>query len=53
MNRKPISIKNDDAQYKTLKAYQVKYVKNNDTCKDSLSIPVGFTVAFHHEDGGP
>ena len=39
MNRKSINIKNDDAQYEALKAYQDKYVKDNDTCTDSLLFP--------------
>ena len=39
MNREPININNDDAQYNALKACQNTYVKNNDACKDSHSFP--------------
>ena len=52
MNREPIKINNDDAQYEALKAHQHKDVKNNDTHKDSLSFPIGSTIAVQHEDGG-
>ena len=51
MNRKPININNDDAQYETFKSCHHKYIKKNDVCKDSLSYPVGSTVAVQHEDG--
>ena len=53
MNRKPININNDDAQYEALKAHQDEYIKDNDTHKDSLSFPIWSTVAVQHEDGGP
>ena len=53
MNREPISINNDDAQYEALKVCQNKSVKKKDTHKDSLSFPKGSTVALQHEDGGP
>ena len=44
---------NDGAQYKALKAQQDKYVKNSNTCKDSLSFPMGSTVAVQYKEGGP
>ena len=51
MNREPINISNNDVQYQALKARQDKYIKNNDTCKDSLYFPIGSTVAMQDEDG--
>ena len=53
MNRESININHDDAQSDVLKAHQDKYVKGNNTHKDSLSFPLGSTVAMKHEDGGP
>ena len=53
MNKDPIDISNNDAQYEALKAYQNKYVKNNDNHKDSLSFPAGSIVTVQHEDGRP
>ena len=50
MNRDPIRINNNDAQYGAHKACQDKYVKGNDTCKDSLSFCIGHTVAVQCED---
>ena len=52
MNREPININNDGVYYEALKAHQNKYIKENDTCKDSLSFPIGPTVAIQCEDGG-
>ena len=45
---------NKNAQYETLRACQSKYIKENDTHNDSLSLPIGFkvAVAIQHEDGG-
>ena len=34
------------------KTYQDKHVKNNDICKDSLSFPVGSTIAVECDYGG-
>ena len=53
MNRELININNYDAQYEAFKALQVKYVKENDTLKDSFSFPMGSTIAMHCKDGGP
>ena len=53
INREPININSKDAQYEALKAHQSKYIKENDTHKDSLSFPIGSTVTIQHEDGGP
>ena len=53
MNKDPMIINNDEHQYEALKAHQDKYIKENDTSKDSLSFPVASTVAMQHEDGGP
>ena len=36
-----------------IKALQVKYIKHNDTHKDSFSFPMGSMVAIQCEDGGP
>ena len=52
MNRVPININNDDAQYEALKVQQSKYIKDNDTHKDLFSFPIGSTVAIKHEDSG-
>ena len=52
-NREPININNNNAYHETLKACQDKYVKNNDTSKDSLSFPTGSTIAMHCKDVGP
>ena len=53
MKRELININNDDTWYKALRAHLDKYVKDSDTCKDSLSFPLGSTVAMHCEDEGP
>ena len=52
MNREPININNDNAHYEALKVGQNKYIKGNDTDKDSLPFPVGSTISIQHEDGG-
>ena len=53
MNWEPININNNNAQHEALKAHQDKYVKDDDTCKDVLSFPMGSTVAMQDEDGRP
>ena len=53
MNRYPININADDKHYEALKAHQDIYLKGNDACKDSLSSPIGYTVAVEWEYGGP
>ena len=45
MNREPININAGDEQ-------QDKYIKGNDTHKDSLSFPIGSIEAMKREDGG-
>ena len=44
---------NDDAQCGALMASHSKYIKDSDTHKDSLSLPMESTVVIRHEDGGP
>ena len=52
--REPVSIiNNDDAQYKAIRAYQNRYMREKDTHRDLLAFPVGSTVTMHHEDGVP
>ena len=46
MNREPLNIDNNDAQYEALKAHYDKYIKGTDTNKDSLSFHVWSTVAM-------
>ena len=53
MNREPIDITNDDAQYEDLKAHQSKCMKDRDTHKDPLSFPIGSMVVIQLKDGGP
>ena len=53
MSRDPININNNNDQYEAPKAHQDKYVKDSDTYEDSLSFPVGSTVAVQHKCGGP
>ena len=43
MNRKPINIIAHDEYYEALKANQNKYLKDNDTGKDSLSFLWGLS----------
>ena len=52
MNRQPININADDECHEALKACLYKYHEGNDTHKDSISFPIGSTVAVQHEDGG-
>ena len=52
INRKVINIDANDENYDALKVCKGKYPKGNDTHKDSLSFPIGSTVAVQHEDGG-
>ena len=51
MNNKHMNINSDDTQYEVLKAYQDKYGKDSDTCKDSLYFSLGSTVTVQQEDG--
>ena len=48
MNRELININDDDAHYEALKT-----IMDNDTCKNSLSFPIGSTVSIQYENGGP
>ena len=52
-NKEPINLNADDKQYEALKAYQDKYLKATDTCKDSFPFPIGPTVSVQHKDGRP
>ena len=53
MNREPTNINADDKHHDAIKAYQDKYLKGNDTHKDSLSFPIGSAVTMQHKGGGP
>ena len=39
MNREPRNINSNDVQYEILRAHQGKYVRDNDTHKDSFPFP--------------
>ena len=52
ISREPININKDNKYYEALKSRQETYIKNNDTCKNSI-FSTGSTVAVHREDGGP
>ena len=51
VNKEPSSINAND-HYGVLKAYQDKYLRGNDTCKESVFFPTGSTVAVHCEGSG-
>ena len=53
MNRELNNINADDDEHVALKSHQDKFLKGNDTCKDSLSFPMMSTVTIHQEEGGP
>ena len=40
----------DNEHYEDLKTHQDKYIKGNDTCKDSFSFPIGSPTAVQHEN---
>ena len=44
IGREPINVNNDDEYYKALKSRQEAYIKNNDTCKDSILFSSEYTV---------
>ena len=46
VNSKPIHYHTDDENYAALKLQQDKYSNNNDTRRDSISFPIGSTVAI-------
>ena len=50
MNREPININVDDKHYEALIAHKDNYIKNSVTHKDSLSFPIGCTVAMQQGD---
>ena len=51
IDRKPISVDNDDEHHKKLMHRQGKNDSNNDTSQTFVSIPIGSTVAVQWEDG--
>ena len=53
INREQTNFNADDEHYEDLKTHQDKYIKGNDTYKDSFSFPIGSTLAVQNEDGGP
>ena len=53
MDRKPVSVDNDDEHHKTLVCRQSKIDMNNGASQVYVSIPIGSTVAVQWEDGGP
>ena len=53
INRDPININVVDVNYEALKAWQDKYLKDNDTHKDSLSFHIESIVTVLWEDDGP
>ena len=52
-NLEPINLNVDDKNCEALKAWQDRYLNSNDTHKDSIYFPIGFTVAVNWEDGEP
>ena len=52
IDRKLISIDNDDENQKNQMHRQGKNDQNNDTSEIFVSIPIGSTVAVQQEDGG-
>ena len=52
IDRKPISIDNDDEHHKNLIHRQSKNDQNIDTLRIFVSIPIVSTVAVQWEDGG-
>ena len=53
LDRKPVSIDNDNEHHKKLMQEQGKNDPNNNTSQVFLSIPMGSTVAVEWEDGAP
>ena len=53
IDRKPVSIDNDDEHHIKLIHRQGKNHTNNDASQVFASIPIGSTVAVQWEDGGP
>ena len=53
VNRKPVSVDNDDEHHKKLMHRQGKNDTNNDTSQVFVSIPIGSTVVVQWEDRGP
>ena len=52
IDRKPVSVDNDDELHKKLTHRQGKNDPNNDTLQVFVSIPIGSTVVVQQEDGG-
>ena len=53
INRKPVSVDNDDEHHKNLTHRQGRNDPNNDTSPVFVSIPLGSTVAVQQEDEAP
>ena len=53
LDRKPVSVDNDDEHHKKLMHRQGKNNTNNDTSQVFVSIPTQSTVVVQQEDGGP
>ena len=53
IKREPINFNADDEKYMALKLQQDRYVMDNDTCRYSVSFPIGSRAAMQREDGGP
>ena len=51
VNRKPVSVENDDKHHKKLMHRQGKNDTNNDAAQVFVSIPIGSTVVVQWEDG--
>ena len=45
INREPINTNLDDEHYEALRTCWDKYTKGKNTCEDSFSFPIGYTVA--------
>ena len=53
VDRKPVSVDNDDVHHRKLIHRQSKNNTNNGTSQVFVSIPIGSTVVVQQEDGGP
>ena len=53
LDRKTVSVDNDDEHHKKLMNWQGKNNPNDDTSQVFISIPIGSTVAVQWEDGEP
>ena len=53
IDRRPVSVDNDDKHHTKLMCRQSKNDTNNDASHVFAFIPIGSTVAVQQEDGGP